>query len=483
MWESVLPPEALRMPAELARVDELLDDPAFFEPFRPFFDPERGRRSIPIETFLRLMWLKYRYKLGFETLCREVTDSVSWRRFCRIPLDVSVPDHSTLKKIAKRCGPEAVEGLNEALLAKAADHKVLKTDRVRADATVVAGDVGYPTDSGLLARGVIRMVAVVAALHGLGLATRTKMRDRSRSVRRRAHDIGAWLRRRGEASKAETLAITAQMADIADTALAEARQVAVNAHRGLRRAGEDVSGKAAAKLAELETLIGRLEKVVAQTRLRVAGGTPEAATRLVSLHDPQARPIKKGRLGKPVEFGYLAHVVDNVEGIVVDHSVHEGNPPEGPLLPPSIGRIKKRAGRAPREVAGDRGYGAADVDAALTQAGVKFVAIIRKGRQSKARQRVERGRRFRKLIKWRTGSEGRISALKRNYGWNRTLMDGLDGAQTWCGYGVFAHNAVKISALIDAKTRPASADKQSPQAAGAGPPGRPEPPPVLPLSA
>ena len=42
LWESVLPPEALVMPAELARVDELLDDPAFFEPFRPFFDPELG---------------------------------------------------------------------------------------------------------------------------------------------------------------------------------------------------------------------------------------------------------------------------------------------------------------------------------------------------------------------------------------------------------------------------------------------------------
>jgi IS5 family transposase len=137
LWESLLPPEALRIPAELVRVDELLDDPVFFAPFRPFFDPDRGRRSIPMETFLRLMWLKYRYRLGFETLCREVTDSVSWRRFCRIPLDVSVPHHSTLKKIAKRCGPEAVEKLNEALLSKAADNKVLRTDRVRADTTVM----------------------------------------------------------------------------------------------------------------------------------------------------------------------------------------------------------------------------------------------------------------------------------------------------------------------------------------------------------
>ena len=104
LWELVLPEEVLRVPTELARVDELLDDPAFFAPFRPFFDPCRGRRSIPMETFLRLVYLKYRYRLGYETLCREVADSVSWSRFCRVPLGGSVPDHSTLKKIAKRCG-------------------------------------------------------------------------------------------------------------------------------------------------------------------------------------------------------------------------------------------------------------------------------------------------------------------------------------------------------------------------------------------
>jgi IS5 family transposase len=306
LWESVLPEPALRMPAELARVDELLDDPAFFEPFRRFFSPLFGRPSIPMETFLRMMFLKYKYRLGFEALCREVTDSVSWSRFCRIPLGGSVPHHSTLKKIAKRCGPTAIEGLNEALLQKAANNKVLKTDQVRADTTVVPGDVGYPTDSGLLARGVIRLVALVAVLHGFGLASRTKMRDRGRSMRRRAHDIGAWLRRRTDQSKDEVKAITAEMASITESSLAEARQVACNARRGLYRAGVEASGKARAALSELDTLIERLERVVDQTRLRLAGETPEAASRLVSLHDPDARPIKKGRLGKPVEFGYLA---------------------------------------------------------------------------------------------------------------------------------------------------------------------------------
>ena len=137
LWESLLPAQALVMPAELVQVDKFLADPEFFRPFRPYFSPFFGRPSIPMETFLRMMWLKYRYRIGFEALCREVTDSVSWSRFCRIPLGGSTPHHSTLKKLAKRCGPEAIAALNEALLVKAAENKVLKVDRVRADTTVM----------------------------------------------------------------------------------------------------------------------------------------------------------------------------------------------------------------------------------------------------------------------------------------------------------------------------------------------------------
>jgi IS5 family transposase len=475
------------MPVELARVDELLDDPAFFVPFRPFFSLFFGRPSIPMETFLRMMWLKYRYRLGFESLCREVTDSVSWSRFCRIPLGGSVPDHSTLKKIAKRCGPEAIGRLNEALLAKAADNRVLKTNRVRADTTVVPADVGYPTDSGLMARGVIRLVALIGVLHGLGVASRTKMRDRSRSMRRRAHAIGAWLRRRTDAAKDEAMAITAEMASIAEASLAEARRVADNARRGLRRAGVDASGKARATLAELDTLIARLERIVGQTRLRLAGQTPPGASRLVSLHDPDARPIKKGRIGKPVEFGYLAQVVDNHDGIVVDHGIHVGNPSDGPLLKPAIERIKKLVGRAPAAVTADRGYGEAQVDADLSALGVTFVAIVRKGRQNAARRAVERRPRFQKLIKWRTGSEGRISALKRGHGWGRSLMDGASGTQIWCGYGIFANNCVKISHLIAEKNQPATTTDPPatppPDTTGPDPPPRPQPPPASAASA
>jgi transposase, IS5 family len=81
LWESSLPPAVLRLPDELARVGALLDDPAFFAPFAPYFHPVIGRLSTPVQCYLRLMYLRFRYRLGYESLCAEAAGSISWRRF------------------------------------------------------------------------------------------------------------------------------------------------------------------------------------------------------------------------------------------------------------------------------------------------------------------------------------------------------------------------------------------------------------------
>jgi IS5 family transposase len=187
--------------------------------------------------------------------------------------------------------------------------------------------------------------------------------------------------------------------------------------------------------------------VVAQTRTRLAGEVPDSATRLVSLHDPDARPIRKGRLGKPVEFGYKAQVVDNADGVILDHNIEIGNPADAPQLVPAIERIARRTGRTPRAVTADRGYGEAAVERDLHDLGVRSIAIPRKSKPGAARREFEHRRAFRDKVKWRTGSEGRINHVQRSYGWNRTELTTIQGARTWCGHGVFAHNLVKIGAL------------------------------------
>ena len=140
---------------------------------------------MPMETYLRLMFLKFRYRPGYESLCREVADSITWRRFCRIGLDGAAPHPTTVMKPTTPCGSAAIDGLNEALPAKAAEAKLLRTNWVRADTTVVPANVGNPTDSGLLAKALRRIAVTARRIHAAGGAVRTKMRDRSRSAARK----------------------------------------------------------------------------------------------------------------------------------------------------------------------------------------------------------------------------------------------------------------------------------------------------------
>jgi IS5 family transposase len=335
------------------------------------------------------------------------------------------------------------------------------------DTTVVPSNVSYPTDSGLLAKAIGRIAATTRRIQAAGGAVRTKVRDRSRAAGRRAHQIGFKLRSRSAAGRDVALAavrrVTGELADLAETAVRDAEAVVANAKRALRGArakaqaerasgeSDPTAGRRRGRLAravqDLDELLEATRQIATQTRQRLSGVTPDGATRRVSLHDPDARPIAKGRLGKPVEFGHKAQVADNEDGVVLDYTVEAGNPADAPQLEPAVERIKNRTGRPPRTVTADRGYGEKRVDDALHDLGVRNVVIPRKGKPGAARQAEEHRRAFRRDIKWRTGIEGRISTLKRGYGWDRARLDTTEGAKIWTGHGVLTHNLIKISAL------------------------------------
>ena len=437
LFELLLPPGMRVLSGELAEIDVLLDDPRFFQPFRGFFDPTEGRPSIPMETYLRLLFLKYRFKLGYEQLCGQVNDSLSWRRFCRIGLEARVPDESTIRKLTRRLGPEVVDELNRLLLGLAAQDGHLHLERVRVDTTVVEADIKYPTDSGLLTKAVSRIAVLMRRIEATGMPV--VYVDRTLKARHHAHEIGVWLRRRSDEAKTEVLAITGSLADLAEQSLTEADRVLLSKRRPRRAARR--------RIEELGVLAERTRQLITQARTRIDGGVPPGATRLVSLHEPDARPIAKGRLGKPVEFGYKAQVCDNEDGLIVDHSVHIGNPHDTDLLRPAVTRIAKYCGAVPVLLTADRGYCEKEMESDLIDAGVVTVVIPKTGKPSAARVAIERADTFVAAVKWRTGAEGRISYLKRDLGWRRTRLRSHDGARIWCGHGVFAHNLTKLNKL------------------------------------
>jgi IS5 family transposase len=161
--------------------------------------------------------------------------------------------------------------------------------------------------------------------------------------------------------------------------------------------------------------------------------------RLVSLFDPDARPIRKGKLGKTTEFGYveqLAEVTANTKpgtrGFILPPVSAPGNPSENELLPKTVAELEL-LGLSPREVALDGGFQTKASEQTLAPLAPERTFIA--GRASPASKRTRR-----RLARYRVGAEGRISHLKRRHGLRRSRLKGSEGKRTWSGWAVFAYN-------------------------------------------
>ena len=366
---------------------------------------------------------------------REVSDSIHLRRFCLIALGERVPDESTVRKLTRRLGAAVVNEITRVVIVQARREKRFRPRAVRIDSTVVEADVRYPTDSGLaldsarvLAREARKLLAKVGRDAGY-------VRDRSRAIGRRVRAMSRTLGRRTGERKRQVLEFTAQAGELVERSIREARRLVVVARRRARGRGAKAKLR---QINKLEIFIERAERVTVQIRRRMRGET--ITNRLVSIFDPDARPIRKGKLGKPNEFGFVAQICEvtantktGARGLIIPAAASElGNPSEDTLLPETVAELE-RLGISPREVALDGGFNLGPSRQALElfKAERTFIA----GRQQPGSRRTQR-----RLARYRTGSEGRISHLKRGYGMRRSRLKDHDGMQTWTGWSILTYN-------------------------------------------
>ncbi len=444
LWDDALPLEVRELPEDLAALDVLLADHelllALVERWRVEFEETgravltEGRPTIALESYVRLMVLKQRYRWGYRTLVAEVSDSIHLRRFCRISLTERVPDESTVRKLTRRIGAETVSEMTRVLVVKATREKRFRPRAVRIDSTVIEADVKYPTDSDLAAGGV-RVLAREGRKLGKLIGEKTRrVRDRSRAMGRKLRAITRTIRRRSGEAKEEVLKLTQETGEVLSRSVKEARRLAAVARRRARGRGAKVKLTAAVAL---EEMADRCEKVASQIRQRVAG--EQITDRIISLHDPDARPIRKGKLGKPTEFGYvsqLAEVTENTKpgarGLILPASSALGSRAENALLPGTVAELE-RLGISVQEVALDGGFMPGPTNTALERLQPKTVFIA--GRQEPASKRT-----IRRLRRYRTGAEGRISHLKRRYALDRSRLKGDQGRQIWTEWSILAYN-------------------------------------------
>ena len=444
LWDESLPLEVKELPEDLAALDVLLACPELLWPLverwrHEFRETGRlvlteGRPTIALETYVRLMVLKQRYRWGYRTLVAEVSDSIHLRRFCRIGLGERVPDESTVRKLTRRIGAETVAELTRALIVRATREKRFRPRAVRIDSTVIEADVKYPTDAGLASSGVRVLAREGRKLARLIKEKKARVRDRSRAMGHKLRTITRTIRRRSGEAKQEVLKLTGETGELLERSIKEARRLVQVARRRARGRGAKAKLKAAAKL---EEMADRCEKVATQIRQRVKG--EPIKERIVSLHDPDARPIRKGKLGKRTEFGFVSQLAEVTEhtktgarGLILPASTELGNPAEETLLPATVAELE-RLGIKIREVAMDGGFKPGPTNTAL--AGLQPKTVFIAGRQEPDSKRTQR-----RLRRYRTGEEGRISHLKRRYGLDRSRLKGDEGRQIWTEWAILAYN-------------------------------------------
>ena len=447
LWDESLPVEVRELPADLAELDRVLGDPelmmVLLERWRQeVLDTGRavlrdGRPTIAMETYVRLMVLKARYRWGCRTLMAEVSDSIHLRRFCRISLSERVPDDSTVRKLTRRVGAETVNELTRSLIEAAVRQKRFRPRAVRIDSTVIEADVRYPTDADLASHGVTVLAREGKKLAALVKERKARVRDRSRQIAQKLRLLTRTIRRRSGKAKAEVLALTEQTGALLERSVKEARRLAKVVRGKARGRGATAKLKAATSL---EELADRCEKVASQIARRVKG--EPISDRLVSLADPDARPIRKGKLGKPNEFGYVSQICEVTEhtqrgarGLIVPAATRLGNPTEDTLLPDTIAELT-RLGIQPREIALDGAFNPGPTRQALQEHDLTPDRVFIAGRQQPGSRHTQR-----RLQRYRTGAEGRISHLKRGYSMNRSRLKGDEGQQIWTGWALLAYNA------------------------------------------
>ena len=438
----------------MRQVDGLLSDPALVDTVyealarRWPLSRTRGRKGTPAEVVLRLLLLKHMRNWSYAILEREVRANLVYRQFTRVGAQ-RVPDAKTLGKLGLALGPEIIEKLHRRVVAIAQEKKIVAGRKLRVDTTVVESNIHYPTDSALLGDGVRVLTRTMKEIAQLAGAAGDKLRDRTRSIRYRLIEIGRASRSKAEQGKAKLKQTYQKLLSATGRVVAQAQRFAQEVADGVKRGASLIEQAVLdANRQYLETMIPRVKQVIRQTRERVIKGNTHVAGKIVSLFEPHTEIIRKGKAGKPTEFGKMVKIQEAEQQIITHYEVYDERPSDSDLLIPALDAHEQQLGRTPQLVTADAGFFSAQNEAAAYARGVKRVAIPNRSTKSPERKKLQKKRWFRNAQKWRTGSEGRISLLKRRHGLNRSRYKGQSGMKRWVGFGVIGDKLINIGRAL-----------------------------------
>jgi IS5 family transposase len=189
---------------------------------------------------------------------------------------------------------------------------------------------------------------------------------------------------------------------------------------------------------QLDQTYGLLQKAIKQAKT-VVSGNRHIEDRLVSIYEPEARPIRKGKSGKSVQFGRKLLLTGNEQGFITSHKLYQGNPNDKTLFKDGLEGHNRNVGKKAKEAATDRGFYSPQNDTDGNNEEMR-TSMPKIGKKSASRIAYERQSWFKRLQRFRAGMEAIISIANRRSGLCKPLTRGTAKVQCSVGWSIFAYN-------------------------------------------
>src|SRR5262245_32489535 len=244
-----------------------------------------------------------------------------------------MPDAKTMGRWGVAVGPSVLKRIHEQMVRIARDKGITTGRRMRVDTTVVETNIHHPTDSTLLGDGVRVLTRIMKKITAIAGATGTRLRDRSRSVKLRVLEIARVARAKGPINQEKLKQRYHQLLETTSRVVGQAKRFSNEVAEGVKRSADMLQQLALDRLGQqLDTMLPLVRHVMRQTRERIFRGKTRTQGKILSLFEPATEVIRKGKLGKPNQFGNMVKLQEAENQIVIDYEVYNRRPSDTDLL-------------------------------------------------------------------------------------------------------------------------------------------------------
>ena len=398
-----------------------------------------GRSRYASDTVLRLCVCQVIECSSLRQTTIRVDTCEALRRFIRIDSG-SMMDYSTFCRLRNAITADTWQKINHILAEYAVAQDAITPQSLRLDTTAVETNIHYPTDSSLLVDVFGAVKRDLDKARKLGVRQLEGRRFHLDAVRKIGLRITRKSGRQGVAAK-ELKPLYKRLICLVEDILSTAGAVA-ECLRGTAESSGGLSDDLAARLVEFQ-LLGI--QVVSQSRRRVIEGeSVPNDEKLFSVFEPHTELLKRGKAGKPIEFGHMVQIQQVKEKFITDYAIYDQKPFEPELLVTALDSHRSLFGVDASCLAADKGYfdqGTLD----QLEGRIDTVSIAKKGKRTPDQLEREHDPVFRHAQRFRAGVEGTISYLKRMLGLSRCFTKGWEHFQATVGASIFTHNLLILS--------------------------------------